>query len=157
MRLGRLAECSDEVPETWVREPERRLPTQDANFSVDHARHLALALSLARDDQNHPGLLSVSAVQEVMDSLMRVREASTMQIDPGVDLKASLGQLTVLATIDSPKRPQRRSRSRGMVDPRAMIDRGGAPVFDRLRGDHLARIARAHSLGDGSPKLPLFG
>jgi len=84
MKLGRLSERRDDVPQSWVGQPERSLATQDADLAV--ALHHPTA-AFPRHDQDDTRAGRVGALEKIVDRLMRVRNAAPVQVDTGVDLK----------------------------------------------------------------------
>lgn len=89
-----------------ISKPQRRLPAQYTDFSVaECGTGSGTGAALPRDYQDDASALAMRALEEIVNSLMRIGDTSSMEINPRIDLQMSLGQISTLPSVDGPERP----------------------------------------------------
>ena len=79
MRRRSFAEGGDDVPQPRIGKPQRRLPTQYANFSVaERGTCSGTGAALPRDYQDETSAFALRPLQEVVNRLMRIGDTSPM-------------------------------------------------------------------------------
>jgi len=93
--LRGLPERGDDVPQSRIGKPKRRLSPQHADFAIDFRGSTALACH----NQDDPCTFALRAAQEIMNCLMRVGNATAVQIDPRIDPQPSFRQVSLLPSV----------------------------------------------------------